>query len=85
MKLTKKLLEQIIQEEVRSMASRHGGTFGKVHDPDLLSRVEDLRAQIGDEEFIEELINQAPQDVLSNLIRRIAKSRGLTLGGVKYV
>ena len=85
MKLTKKLLEQIIQEEVRHMASRYGGTIGKIHDPDLLARIADLRDQIGDEEFVEELINQAPKDVLGDLIRRMAKSRGLTLGGVKYV
>ena len=85
MKLTKKLLEQLILEEVRAMASQYGGTFGKVHDPDLLARIAELRDQIGDEEFVEELINQAPKDILGDLIRRMAKSRGLTLGGVKYV
>ena len=85
MKLTKKLLEQLVLEEVRAMASSHGGTFGKVHDPEVLARVGELRAQIGDEEFVEELINQATGDVLRDLVRRIAKSKQLTIGGVKYV
>ena len=67
------------------MASQHGGSFGKVGDADLLARIANLRDQIGDGEFIEELINQAPDEILSNLVRRIAKSKGLTIGGVKYV
>jgi len=85
MKLTKKLLKQLVQEEVRAMASKHGGTFSKVYDTDLLARVSELRDQIGDEEFVEELINQASADVLGSLVRRIAKSKGLTIGGVKYI
>jgi|6_EtaG_2_1085325.scaffolds.fasta_scaffold08031_4 hypothetical protein len=85
MKLTKQLLIQLVQEEVRSMASSYGGTFGKIHDADLLARLNDLRDQIGDSEFVEELINQASGDILSNLVRRVAKSKGLTIGGVKYI
>jgi len=85
MKVSKKFLVQLICEEIRAMASQHGGTFGKIGDADLLARVEALRDQIGDSEFLEELINQAPEDVLSNLVRRIAKSKQLTIGGVKYV
>jgi hypothetical protein len=85
MKISKKFLDRLIQEEIRAMASQHGGTFGKIGDADLLARVEDLRDQIGDSEFVEELINQAPDDVLSDLVRRIAKSKGLTISGVKYI
>jgi len=57
----------------------------RVRDPNLEARVTDIRNQVGDDSFIEELMYAIPDDALRRLVTKVAKEKQLTVKGVSYM
>ena len=77
MKLTKSKFKQIVREEL--------GKILRFRDSGLETRMQDLRTQLGDDEFLSELLDALPDAALRQAIRTIAKNKEMSIGGVAYL
>lgn len=97
MKLTKAEIKEIVRE---NLGGYFGGVrptnppeepfspAGKVtnfRNPELEERMAEVVEAVGEEEFMKELIQTISDEELNALIKKIAKEKQLTLGGVKYL
>jgi len=61
------------------------GTVSRVRSSELDEKVAELVDIIGENEFIDRLVQMTPDEQLNKVIQSIAKEKQLTLGGIKYL
>jgi len=101
MKLTKSKLVEVVRETLtENLGGYFGGvrpvavdddlpvpvgTVSRVRSSELDERVAELVDIIGENEFIDRLVQMTPDEQLNKVIQSIAKEKQLTLGGIKYL